>query len=705
MPPAASAFQCSDISIPLISSVWAVGIVKHEIAYDRQELPRKSTVHKALTPREHVSSETSARQGTGAAVSSPRSAYIAQLERAIRNSEQAESHRELAALIDASPVAVAQRKLEHAITNSPKQAAQRRATHRAEGAPKPEAAARSATPDATAPVQRVTAGEIARGTLMSIGIGLSLGIPVIYKLLRKGEIYTCLWLLQFIKQKNLHHSLTHLAQVAAAVPALSPAEILDLGEVHAGAGVADLTQIGQSANRTLDERITLANGAPALTGAEVHALAGVHPGINGPGLIHIAQSANRTLADRIALATGVPALSAQQVDQLAGVHGGVTLPGLLQIGQSANRSLAERIAITAAVAALTGAEVDQLAGVHGGIDLAGLTLIGLSADRSLAERIAVANAVVALTGQEVCQLAAVHNGVDAAGLVHMGLSPNRTLADRIAIATGAIALSGQQVSQLAGVHGGINVAGLIRIGQPAVRPLDSRIAAANAFPTLTAGEIVKIGLVAVAADLSNTIIDNILPLTDLVIHAASSPERQAVLANRGLLAIVKTLGHAPVLMSALLEGSQKWRNPTKNYFYKYFVSKNRNGRLPNKKSMNCWESVLYAFYLAGRKTAADIRSFYGAVNVAMNPNAMVWQLLGFHLGLTHYDEGVTTPAAGQVLFYLPQGRAVPSHVALSLGGDHAQSLWHSPNAIDSVQRIQVNDLHTVNDTIYFGNLA
>ena len=58
------------------------------------------------------------------------------------------------------------------------------------------------------------------------------------------------------------------------------------------------------------------------------------------------------------------------------------------------------------------------------------------------------------------------------------------------------------------------------------------------------------------------------------------------------------------------------------------------------------------------------------------------------------------PAAGQVIFYVPNGNPYPSHVALSLGGDNAQSLWHSPNAIDSVQRIQVNDLHVALDTIY-----
>jgi len=354
---------------------------------------------------------------------------------------------------------------------------------------------------------------------------------------------------------------------------------------------------------------------------------------------------------------------------------------------------------------LTGAEVDQLAGVHGGIDVAGLTLIGLSAHRTLADRIALAAAAVALTGQEVCQLAAVHGGINVPGLVHIALSVHRSLADRIAIAAGVNALTAQEVCQLAGVHGGINVPGLVQIGQAAVRPLASRIAAANAYPALTAANIVDIAQVPVAADLSNTVIDDIPPLTDLVIHAATTLERQAVLANEGLLAAARTRGNAPVLMSAMLEGSQTWENPPINDFFAYFVTNNGNGRMPNNDTMNCWESVLYAFYLAGRKTAADIRTFYLAVTTSVNPNATIWQLLGFHLGLTRYVANITMPAAGQVIFYLPQGAAVPSHIAMSLGGNNAQSLWHSPNHIDSVQRILVNQLHTVNDRIYFGNLA
>lgn len=687
-------------------------MLNHQIRVRPPDPPEKPTVQKVVAPHESTPREPATRQRGRAAVRNPQSAAIAQLERAINDSPQADRQRDLATMVDASPAMVRQRKLDDAIARSPRQTAQRTAAahrtgqlRREEGSAMPEAADHQAASNSDAPVQRVTGPEIARGALLTLGLTLSLGLPAIYQLLKHGHIYTYLWMVQIIQQKNLQHGLTNLALVAAAVPALDATQILDLGEVHAGATVADLTQIGQSANRTLDERIALANAVPALSGAEVGQLAGVHPGINGAGLIHIAQSANRTLAVRIALANQVPALSALEVDQLAGVHGGIAPPGLVQIGQSANRSLADRIAIAMAVQALTGAEVDQLAGVHGGIDVAGLTLIGLSAARTLADRIAVAANVMALTGLEVCQLAAVHGGIDVAGLVLMGQSVQRTLADRITIATGVIALTGQEVCQLAGVHPGINVPGLVLIGQPAVRPLASRIAAANAYPALAAADIAAIALVPVAADLSNTVIDNLPLVTDVLINAATLLERQAVLANAGLRAVVRTLGNAPVLMSALLGGSHVWRNPVANDFYVYFVTNNGNGMVPNHSTMNCWESVLYAFYLAGRKTAADIRTFYLAVTTSGNPNATIWQLLGFHLGLAQYVANVTMPAAGQVIFYRPMGAARPSHIALSLGGNNAQSLWHSPNAITSVQRILVNDLHIPNDTIYFGNLA
>jgi hypothetical protein len=430
-------------------------------------------------------------------------------------------------------------------------------------------------------------------------------------------------------------------------------------------------------------------------------VSGLHAGMDAEDITHIELSTNRTVSDRIAIANGAPDLKGVEVAQLAGVHSGIDVSGLIKIGKSSYRTLSDRIDIANGVTTLTADEVIQLAGVHPGMNVAGLIKLGKSTDRSLTDRITIANGETSLTATNVIKLAKINTAIDVAGLIEIGKSTHRTLANRIAIARGATKLTADQVVRLAGVHTGIDVAGLIKIASPGARPLANQIDTANAFKTLNADEIVEIGKVPVAKDLSNTIITSIGKVTHAVIHSASLAQRQAVLANNGLLAALRTGSNPTVLMSSLLEGSQKWINPTENDFFDYFVTKRGTGQLPNTASMNCWESVLYAEYLAKVKTADQIRAFYDNATSATDPNKMIWQSLGFHKGLKKYKAGVTMPKPGDYIFYLPQGKANPSHIALSLGGDNAQSLWHSPNNIDSIQRIKVNDLHVANDTIYF----
>lgn len=188
------------------------------------------------------------------------------------------------------------------------------------------------------------------------------------------------------------------------------------------------------------------------------------------------------------------------------------------------------------------------------------------------------------------------------------------------------------------------------------------------------------------------------------IHKAPLKERQAILADTNLMDGIKTRADATVLMSALLEGSQKWQNPPGNDFYEYFVTNNGNGTLPNTSTMNCWESIMYAAYLAGVISADYIRQFYTqALNAGGDPNQKIWSQLGFKTSLSQYEKDVTMPAAGQLIFYVGQGAPYPGHVALALGGNKAQSLWSKPNNVYSVQRIEINDLHVPNDTIYFVN--
>lgn len=183
------------------------------------------------------------------------------------------------------------------------------------------------------------------------------------------------------------------------------------------------------------------------------------------------------------------------------------------------------------------------------------------------------------------------------------------------------------------------------------------------------------------------------------IRAAPVNERQDAVNDATLRAlIISRMGDsATIVMSHLLEGSQKWRNPTGNDFFNYFVTNNGSGTLPNTATMNCWESIIYAAYLAGKVTAAWIRTFYTNALAAPDANVYIWTTLGFNTGLPTHPG--TTARAGQLLFY-HTGGAIPGHVALALGDGKAMSLWHSPNNIDTVQRLDIGDLA---GTVYIAN--
>ena len=229
------------------------------------------------------------------------------------------------------------------------------------------------------------------------------------------------------------------------------------------------------------------------------------------------------------------------------------------------------------------------------------------------------------------------------------------------------------------------------------------------------------------------------------IHAASLEQRQAARHNEGLRDLINNSslsdGEATTVMSSLLEGSQTWQNPfelkedettrawvegenglelhvtreTKlkvNDFYAYFIR--GHGNPPTDTStMNCWDSILYAAYLANLIDENYIRNFYEiALRSGLGPQAdvIIWQQLGWSEDLDEYprqasgtaqnSQEVITPTAGQLVFYLPEGAAYPSHIAISLGEDRAISLWNQPNNVDAVQRININELP---GAIYIGN--
>jgi Domain of unknown function (DUF4157) len=185
------------------------------------------------------------------------------------------------------------------------------------------------------------------------------------------------------------------------------------------------------------------------------------------------------------------------------------------------------------------------------------------------------------------------------------------------------------------------------------------------------------------------------------IHAAPVAERQAALADAPLRQLLRNrLDRADCLavMTSLLEGSQNWVNPPSNDFFQYFVTDMRTGTLPNAASMNCWESILYGAYLSGQIDQRWIQHFYTNALGSADPNATVWATLGWSAALPVYSATVK-PTAGQLLFYHTAG-PVPDHVALSLGGDEAISLWSQPHNDHHAQRIHVTDLH---GTVHIGN--
>jgi len=193
------------------------------------------------------------------------------------------------------------------------------------------------------------------------------------------------------------------------------------------------------------------------------------------------------------------------------------------------------------------------------------------------------------------------------------------------------------------------------------------------------------------------------------IDAASTSERQAALGDASLRELINqrlTAEWASTVFSSLMVGSQTWVNPTGNDFFDYFVTQQGTGTLPDSASMNCWESVIFAAYLANQLDAAWIRTFYETALQSGDPNLTIWTTLGFSLSLPTYappgsegGDNTVTPAVGQLIFYYSEG-AYPGHVAVSLGGDQAISLWSKPNNVDAVQRIQVTDLE---GTVYVGN--
>jgi hypothetical protein len=598
------------------------------------------------------------------------------------------------------------------------------------------------------PVQRMNyANNAADRGIVAFALAAVFSPDVISQLMDEGGIgaTTIRTLGTALVTRLLGH--TTAAHFIAIVLALDEAKIRRLDQLEQAYGDVAFNPFIALAEASLDTLLDpLPNGRPLddivplatrFSAANARALTGAHAAIDVAGLIQIGTAAggvgagNRALADLVQLANGVTTLTATQVLELAGIHAAIDVAGLIQIGTAAggvgagNRARADLIQLANGVPALTATQVLALAGIHAAMDTAGLIQIGTAAggvavnNRALADLVLLANGVPGLTATQVLALAGIHAAIDIAGLIGIGTAAggvgvsNRALADLIQFANGVPAFTADQVLALAGIHAAIDTAGLIQIGLASAaggggaRPLADLVLLANAAPVLTAAELGDLALQPRGGALGEAFILNVTTNASTAAqlagtaHAATMLERQAVLNDATLRSVIRAnLGNsATIVMSALLESSQQWVNPTGNDFFAYFYTNLGTGTLPNAATMNCWESILYAAYLAELIDTNWIHDFYDDALTAADANQQIWTALGFANTLPEYP--AAAPTAGQLLFYLPMGDVVPSHVSLSLGGHDSMSLWNEPNTIDVVQRITINQLRTPGDQVFF----
>lgn len=181
------------------------------------------------------------------------------------------------------------------------------------------------------------------------------------------------------------------------------------------------------------------------------------------------------------------------------------------------------------------------------------------------------------------------------------------------------------------------------------------------------------------------------------IRGASVAERQLAIKDSALRTRISERldgQQSSQIMSELMVGSQSWKNPTGNDFYEYFVTNKGTGQLPVTATMNCWESIMYAAYLAGQISAAWIATFYkNALSKGGDPNVHIWADLGWTSSSTEYDTTTgNVPTAGQLVYYTGKGASYPGHIAVAVSSTEVISLWSQPNKIHEVQRIPITDL-------------
>ncbi len=187
-------------------------------------------------------------------------------------------------------------------------------------------------------------------------------------------------------------------------------------------------------------------------------------------------------------------------------------------------------------------------------------------------------------------------------------------------------------------------------------------------------------------------------IISLIINKSSKAERRTVTEDSTTMQLIRdSFSSRPeltnVVMACLLQEEQKWQNPPANDFTQHFAN-GKQGYLPYTASMNCWEMILYAAFMSGLINAEQIYKFMeksgynnlifsGMPMMGYRPDLPVYRRLDGSL-----NKG-ERPKPGQLLFFKNSEQGNPGHVALSLGGNMAVSLWDRPYGINSIQIINI----------------
>jgi hypothetical protein len=191
-----------------------------------------------------------------------------------------------------------------------------------------------------------------------------------------------------------------------------------------------------------------------------------------------------------------------------------------------------------------------------------------------------------------------------------------------------------------------------------------------------------------------------------IIQNSDTEERIEAHRNKLIMQGISTClssDEALAISGALMEGISPWRQAGQTSFYAEFMSAEIYGRAPdlNKlkpklSSMNCWESVLYALYKLNRIDEHTIAETFG-YNLASSELSLpeqsinTWEAVGFsNASLINYEVDVIP--TGKFVYYVPEGKAYPEHIALSLGNGKAISLWDKPDNNKFVQTIDIDIL-------------